>query len=313
MAIVLQETLRAVFYAPFYAALALGAYRDEGLEVELVTAPEPAAAARSLAEGRADVAWGGPMRVLHTYATDPACDLVCFCEVATRDPFFLVGRTAKPDFRLADLLGARLASVSEVPTPWLCLQEDMRRAGLDPARLARISNRSMAQNCDALRQGTVDVVQVFEPFVEELIEAGQGHIWSAAADRGPTAYTTLYAPRRLLSTRRQDCERMVRAIYRTLKWVDAADGADLAAAIAGYFPDQPQSRLAKALDRYRRLGIWGHEPDLSRPGFERLRAGLLSGGLIASAAPYERVVDNSLAERVRQQDPPALKGPSGGS
>ena len=42
MAIVLQETLRAVFYAPFYAALALGAFAEEGLEVRLVTAPTPA-------------------------------------------------------------------------------------------------------------------------------------------------------------------------------------------------------------------------------------------------------------------------------
>ena len=89
MTIVLQETLRAPFYAPFYAALALGAYRQEGIEVRLVTAPAPSAAARGLADGSADVAWGGPMRVLHTYDNHPDCDLVCFCEVVTRDPFFL--------------------------------------------------------------------------------------------------------------------------------------------------------------------------------------------------------------------------------
>ncbi len=41
MAIVLQETLRAVFYAPFYAALALGAYAREGVDARLVTAPKP--------------------------------------------------------------------------------------------------------------------------------------------------------------------------------------------------------------------------------------------------------------------------------
>jgi len=39
MAIVLQETLRGVFYAPFYAALALDAYREEGVEVRLVSPP----------------------------------------------------------------------------------------------------------------------------------------------------------------------------------------------------------------------------------------------------------------------------------
>ena len=306
MPIVLQETLRAVFYAPFYAALALDAFRAEGLEVGLVTAPTPSAAARGLADGSVDVAWGGPMRVLYTRDRQPECDLVCFCEVVTRDPFYLVGRTPKRDFRVSDLAGLRLASVSEVPTPWLCLQEDLRRAGLEPTTLARVPDRSMPENCQALRRGEIDVVQVFEPFVEELIETGAGYVWSAAADRGPTSYTTLYAPRALLSARRQDCERMVRALYRTLKWVHAVDASRLAAAIAGYFPTLPQSRLAKALDRYKAGGIWGRDPCLPRLGYERLRAGLLTGGLISTAFDYKSVVDNSLAEFVVAQDPPPL-------
>jgi len=308
MAIVLQETLRAPFYAPFYAALALGAYRQEGLDVSLVTAPTPTAAARGFADGSVDVAWGGPMRVLKTYEEDPDCDLVCFCEVVTRDPFFLIGATANPDFQLKDLVQLRLATVSEVPTPWLMLQEDLRRAKLDPDRIQRVSDRSMAENCAALRAGAIDVVQAFQPFVEALLEDQAGHIWSAAADRGPTSYTTLYAPRALLAARQQECEAMVRALYRTLKWVSGADAAALAAAIAGYFPDVPPARLATALHRYRALGIWGRDPRLPRQGYERLRAGLLSGGLVANAMAYERVVDNSLAERVMGQDPPALKG-----
>ena len=41
MAIVLQEGLRAVFYAPFYAALALGAYDAEGIAARLVSSPSP--------------------------------------------------------------------------------------------------------------------------------------------------------------------------------------------------------------------------------------------------------------------------------
>src|SRR5882724_8926778 len=181
MAIVLQETLRAAFYAPFYAALALDAFGQEGVEVRFVSAPTPSQAARGLADGTVDVAWGGPMRVMHTYEQDPDCDLVCFCEVVTRDPFFLVGRTERRNFKLADLVGRRIATVSEVPTPWLCLQEDLRRAGLDPARLDRVTGQSMADNTAALRRSEVDVVQLFQPFVEELLEAGAGHIWSAAA------------------------------------------------------------------------------------------------------------------------------------
>ena len=67
MAIVLQETLRAVFYAPFYAALALDAYRQEGVEVRFVSSPTPSQAAKGLSDGTVDVGWGGPMRVMLTY------------------------------------------------------------------------------------------------------------------------------------------------------------------------------------------------------------------------------------------------------
>jgi len=306
MAIVLQETLRGVFYAPFYAALSLGAYREEGVEVSFTSASRPSDSASRLADGTVDVTWGGPMRVMLTYDQDPKCDLVCFCEVVTRDPFFLVGRTPNPDFKLADLMRKRVATVSEVPTPWLCLQEDMRRAGLDPAGLDRVTDRSMADNAAALRRGEVDVVQLFQPFVEELIEAGADHIWYAAAERGPTSYTTLYARRALLAERRDECLRMVRAIHRTLKWVHAGTGAQLAGAIGEYFPEVPPQRLAGALDRYKALGLWGQDPRLPRSGYERLRAGLVSGGLVKTGAPYETAVDNRLAELVIGEDPPAL-------
>ena len=306
MAIVLQETLRGVFYAPFYATLSLGAYAREGVEVRLVSARTPSDSARGLADGTVDVTWGGPMRVMLTYDQDPTCDLVCFCEVVTRDPFFLLGREPRPGFQLSELMGLRVGTVSEVPTPWLCLQEDMRRAGLDPAKLDRVADRSMAENCAALARGEVDAVQVFQPFVEELVESGAGHVWQAAATRGPTSYTTLYARRGLLAARREECLRMVRALYATLKWMHAGTGAQLASAIAAYFPAVPQTRLAHALDRYKLLGLWGRDPRLPRSGYERLGAGLVSGGLVKTEAPYETAVDNTLAELVVHEDPPAL-------
>jgi NitT/TauT family transport system substrate-binding protein len=182
----------------------------------------------------------------------------------------------------------------------------MRRAGLDPSRLDRIADRSMAENCAGLKRGEIDVVQAFQPFVEELLEQGDAHIWYAAAERGPTSYTTFYTRRALLADRREECLGLVRAVYRTLKWVHAVDGARLAAAIAGYFPDVPQPRLARALDRYKALRVWGRDPRLPRSGYERLRAGLVSGGFVAAGTPYETAVDNRLAKLVIREDPPPL-------
>ena len=137
MTIVLQESLRGLFYAPYYAALALGAYEKEGVEVRFASAPSPGRAPQALFDGTVDVAWGGPMRVNQLYAQHADCDLVCFGEAVTRDPFLLVGRAPCPAFTMAELMRVRVATVSEVPTPWLCLQHDLRLAGLDPVRLAR--------------------------------------------------------------------------------------------------------------------------------------------------------------------------------
>src|SRR4029453_18243656 len=89
-----------------------------------VSPPPPAETAQALRSGRADVAWGGPIRLLLANNQQPDSDLVIFCEVVRRDPFFLVGRDPKPAWQLTDLLHVRVATVSEVPTPWLCLQHD---------------------------------------------------------------------------------------------------------------------------------------------------------------------------------------------
>lgn len=304
MAITLQESLRGIFYAPFYVALAHEAYAREGVTVRFASAPTPGRAALGIMDGTADVCWGGPMRVMQAYAQSPDCDLVHFAEVVTRDPFLLLGRTQRPDFTLRDLIGLRVATVSEVPTPWMCLQEDLRRAGLAPAQLDRVGDRVMADIVAALRLGELDVVQVFEPFASALEADGAGHVWYAAAQRGSTSYTTFYTRRALLRDRRDELRGMVRAIYCTLKWVARSDGAAIADAIAGFFPDVPPALLTAACARYKALGIWGANPLLPRAGYDRLLSGLVSGEFVSSGTPFEVAVDNSLAAEVTAEDPP---------
>jgi NitT/TauT family transport system substrate-binding protein len=305
MAIVLQESLRGLFYAPYYAALALGAYDQEGIEVKFVSAPSPGHAADGLFHGTVDVTWGGPMRVNQIYDQRAHCDLVCFGEAVTRDPFMLIGRTVRSNFRMAVLIASRLATVSEVPTPWLCLQEDLRRAGINPETVDRISDWTMAENVAALRRGELDVVQLFQPFAEELIVSGDGHLWYAAANRGPCSYTTFYARKSVIAAKRQELRALVRGLYRTQKWLYSRPPEMLADVVRPYFPAVAQPLLRAAIARYYALGIWGQNPILPRRGYERLTASLVSGGF-AKGTPYDVAVDNSLAEEVVAEDPPSL-------
>ena len=295
MAVRLYENFRGVLYAPFYAAQAIGAYAVQGVTVELVSSPDPLASHAALRSGAADVMWGGPLRVLIGYDREPDCDLVCFGEAVARDPFFLIGTKAWPGFQLTDLSRLRLATVSEVPTPWICLADDIRRVGLDPATLTRVADRSMAENAEALRRGEVDVIQVFEPVAETLIRAGIGQVWHAAADRGLTAYTCFVTRKPRLAQRRGELQSMARSLRQTLEWVHASSGAEIALAVAPYFPDVPRLHLAGAAERYKRLGIWGRDAVLRPEGFDRLKAAMLAHGTIRRGAEHAVCVDNSLS------------------
>jgi len=291
----LFENYRFVLYAPFYAAHAIGAYRDEGLEVELLPSPGPGKAEAALIGGAADVMWMGPIRVMKHHDENPTPQLVAFAEVVCRDPFSLVGASPSPHFHLADLLGKRFASVSEVPTPWLCLEEDLRQAGIDPARLERVLDRTMPENVAALHGGSLDVAQLFEPFVEMAVSGG-AHIWLPASARGRTSYTVFATTKARLAADPEPFRRMARAIYRTQRWVDEQPVEALAAAVASYFPGLDRGVLTRALARYKAQGVWGRDPILPEEGFDRLRRGLVSSGFLRKPVPFADCVDNRLAE-----------------
>jgi NitT/TauT family transport system substrate-binding protein len=305
MAINLCESFRAMFYTPFYLPLALGTYEAEGVDVSLSTSPSLDTVAQQLSDGIADVYWGGPMRIMVMRDKNREPEILGFSEAITRDPFFLIGKEPNLNFDLKDLLDIRFASVSEVPTPWMCLQEDLRRGGIDPATLNRIGNRTMPENVAALAEGDADVVQLFQPFAEQVLTENAGHIWYAQAARGYCTYTTLYATKAMIATRCDDLHRMTRAMYRCQKWLHSVPASEIASAVAQFFPDINPEILAAAAQRYIELGVWGKDPHLPREGFERLRDSLVSGGLISHRPEFEDCVDNTFADAVIAEDPPS--------
>lgn len=294
MRIRLCENMRALGYAPFYYALATDAFMAEGLAVQLLTSPSASRTGEMLLQGAADVSWGGPMRVMMHHEADPDCPLVCFAQVVARDPFVLVGREPRPAFRFQDLATLRVAVATEVPTPWLMFQDDLARAGLDPAALHRAEAGSMQASAAALLAGAVDVAQLFEPHVDALQQAGC-HVWHRFSDRGDIAYTTFYATRAFIATNRDACVRLVRGVNRSARDFHATSASDIARAIENFLPQTDPAVLARIVGSYRSAGLWARAADLPATAFVRLKAALLSGGLISHDFPYDHIVDQRLS------------------
>jgi NitT/TauT family transport system substrate-binding protein len=292
----LQEPFRGLFYAPFYAALARGAYAAEGVEVRFIDSPGPSLQTDAVLEGRADLAWGGPMRLLLAHDRDHACPLRLFGAVVMGDPFLLVGRAPRPDFRVADLATLTLGSVSEVPTPWWTLQDDIRRAGIDPDRIARVTDRTMAENAAAVAAGTLDVAQLFEPLVSAMEIAGSGHAWYAQASRGPTSYTAFYGRAEVIAEKRAACEAMVRGLATTLTWFAGASTGEILDTIAPFFDGLDRPAAARAIDRYRALKVWTTTPRFPPEALERLQTAMLTAGAITHAPGFAGLVAEDVTE-----------------
>jgi NitT/TauT family transport system substrate-binding protein len=298
MPVTLIENFRAVFYTPFYAAFALKSYEAEGVDVRLQMSNAADKTLAAVLDGTGQVSWGGPMRLLHARDANPGNALVSFCEVVCRDPFYLIGRKPNAAFRMNDLIGKKLAVVSEVPTPWYCLQHDLRLAGVDPSRMQRTPARSMAENVALLRAGEIDVIQVFEPLAQQLLDEGKAHRWYSAASRGPASYTTLNTTRGFIEREADTVLRMTRAIYRTQRWIAAHDGRALAEAVASYMPDIPLKTLAACCEGYKASGIWNSDPIQQRAGLEWLCDAMLACGAIQQKFAYEDMADMRFAQQV---------------
>ncbi len=295
MKIRLAENFRAVFYAPFYATAALGLYEQNDVAVELVTFSGAGEGVSALLDGKADVAWGGPMRVMKAHDAEPGSPLVCFGEVVARDPFYLVaGKQCRDAARLEDLPGLRFAAVCEVPTPWLCLKHDLRARGVDPERLNRAPERPMAANLQALCEGRLDVAQLFEPYVSLALQNSDGRILYAASTRGPTVYTSFITTRAAIERNHDSFTRMLRATAEMQKWLVSNSADELAEVTKSYFPGIAWDILASAFTRYCDGEVWAQTPDVSKAGFTRLGECLLSSGFLSRPPVYEECVNQGL-------------------
>ena len=294
MQLTLAENFRAVFYTPFYLLKELRLAQQAGLHIEWLAPGSPGGAIDQIKDGSVDLTWGGPMRVMKDHDTRPAdgSSLLCFGEVVSSDPFFLVG--SQKSFSLKDLAHLRLSLVSEVPTPWLCLQADLRAVGLNIEQL-ELSGRlkrgwTMDEQIQARETHDIDVIQLFEPFVSEVLKSSQHQILYAAHSRGPTVYTTFICSQEGFAKKRAEFARLNEVLGILQTWLHSHSARDIAHIVQPYFAQLELVVLTSAIERYLKNQVWATTPEISRAGFDRLADSLHSGGFIRTRILYDSCV-----------------------
>jgi len=289
--LILAEPFRALFYAPYYLAEARGAFARQGLDLRMETAGTPTLAAQAVLEGRADLAWSGPMRVMQHRAADPNSPLTAFCAVIMRDPFMIVGRSEREGLHLAELGTFRLGLVTEVPTPVWCLAHAVAEAG--GQKVKDRAGGTMAENVASLLAGKLDAIQVFEPYASQ-VEAAGGAVWYSQSSYGPLAYSSLYSTGATLTARREALRGMVRALAETLRWLETAAPEEVATLLEARFPDLPLDIRIRAVARYQAAGLWTDGPHMPRAAFDALGAAMLRAGALPHIPDFGICVDEAI-------------------
>jgi NitT/TauT family transport system substrate-binding protein len=291
MRLTVAQPFRSLFYAPQYVAIHGGHFAAEGLDVQAVVADGSTNTLRALVEGTAQISLGGLMRSLDV-ADRGGRLFPHFAEVNSRNGFFLLSRTPRPDFTWRDLVGRTVISFAGAPTPWQCMLTVLRRHGLDPARVTFVRDLHGADAVAAFRAGRGEFLEAGQPTAEELLSGGAAHLVASMGEAtGPVPFSSYMTTPDRLRREPELLLRFTRAVYLAERWMARHDAAAIGDLIAPDFADVPADLRRRAVERYQRQGTWATDPLLRRPGFEYLQQILLDGGFIKRRHRYEDLVD----------------------
>lgn len=103
--VTLNEVAHSIFYAPQYAAIELGYFEEEGIDLTLVTGFGADKTMTALLSGEADIGFMGSEASIYTYSGGAKDAPVNFAQLTQRAGNFLVAREEMPDFSWEDVKG----------------------------------------------------------------------------------------------------------------------------------------------------------------------------------------------------------------
>lgn len=103
--VTLNEVAHSIFYAPQYAAIELGYFEEEGIDLTLVTGFGADKTLTAVVSGDADIGFMGSEASIYAYNEGAEDYVINFAQLTQRAGNFLVAREEMPDFEWSDLIG----------------------------------------------------------------------------------------------------------------------------------------------------------------------------------------------------------------
>lgn len=296
--VTLSEVAHSVFYAPQYAAIALGYFEEEGIDLTLVNGGGADKVMTALISGDADIGFMGSEASIYAYANGAADHAVNFAQLTQRAGNFLVGRAPDPAFSWQKLKGKTVLGGRAGGMPQMVFEYILKKNGMDPKTdLVIDQSISFGLTAAAFSSGDADYTVEFEPFATGLELEGSGYVVaSLGTDSGYVPYTAYCAKKSYLAAHPDTVRRFTGALQKGLDYVNSHSAEEVAKVIAPQFAETPEKNLAAIVARYQKQDTWKEDLVFTEESFNLLQNILEEAGELPARVPYRELVDTSFAE-----------------
>lgn len=299
----LCEVTHSIFYAPQYAAINLGYFKDEGIDLELSNGEGSDKVMSAILSNSVDVGLAGPEASIYVYNEGKADNTQVFALVTQHDGSFLMGRKPDPNFTWDKIRNKVVLPGRKGGVPYMTLEYVIRKNGLDPEKDTTLDNSiQYALMAGAFTSGTGDYVTMFEPTATMMETEGKGYIVaSVGKESGEISYTGYTAKKSFIEKNPDTIAKLTKALYRGQQWVAAHSAAEIAKAVAPSFPDTDEKLLTTVAQRYKDIDAWSHTPVVNPDAFALLQEVMTQAGELKQNVPYDKVVNTVYAEKAVEE------------
>ncbi len=302
--VTLNEVAHSIFYAPQYVAIEEGYFKDEGLDLTLVTGFGADKTMTAVISGEADIGFMGAEASVYAYQEGATDAVVNFAQLTQRAGNFLVAREEMPDFKWEDLKDKKVLGGRKGGMPEMVFEYILRKNELDPQKDLTIDQSIDFGSTAAAFTGdtSADFTVEFEPSATALEKEGAGYVVaSLGVDSGYVPYTSYSAKTSYMDKNPEIIQKFTNALQKGMEYVQSHTPEEIAEVIAPQFAETDLDTVTAIVKRYYDQDTWKSNLIFEKESFELLEDILEDSGELSERVSYEDLVTIKYAREAAEK------------
>lgn len=297
--VTLNEVAHSIFYAPMYVAIENGYFKEEGIDLTLVTGFGADKTMTAVLSGEADIGFMGPETTVYTYNEGAQDYVVNFAQLTQRAGNFLVARKEMPDFTWEDLKGSEVLGGRKGGMPEMIFEYILKQNGIDPALDLSIDQSiDFGSTAAAFSGGKGDFSVEFEPGATSLELEGSGFVVaSLGVDSGYVPYTAFSAKAEYMEKNPQVIQQFTNALQKGMDYTKSHTPEEIAEVIKPQFKETDSETLTAIVKRYHEQDTWKENLIFEEDSYQLLLDVLSDAGELTGSPAYQELVDTTYAKK----------------